>query len=71
MFYIDNFALRILFCVGTAVLASLLGAFVRAEFIVHEAMVIDTFKNLVLPVALGLFAGVIWKKPEKKQPLAS
>ena len=65
MFYIDNFALRIIFCVVTTVLAATLGSFVRAEFIVHQAFVFDVVKNLAIPAMLGALAGFLWKKPAK------
>ena len=65
MFYIDNFALRILFCIVTTVLAATLGAFVRAEFILHEAFVFNAVHSLVIPAMLGALAGFLWKKPAK------
>ncbi|MBQ3300676.1 MAG: hypothetical protein IJH04_00735 [Eggerthellaceae bacterium] len=65
MFYIENFALRLLFCVGTCVVAVILVGFVRAEFFAHEPFVLDVFKHIAFPVALGLLATFMWKPRAK------
>lgn len=65
MFYIENFALRLLFCVGTCVAAVILVTFVRAQFIAHEPYVFDFVKCLVFPTALGVLAAFMWKPRTK------
>lgn len=64
-FYINNFALRLLFCVLITIAAANLGSFVRASFIVHEPFAFNVLQGLVMPTALGVFAGVIWKPTDK------
>lgn len=64
-FYIDNFALRLLFCVLVTVAAANLGYLVRATFIVHEPFAFDAIQGLLIPAALGVFAAVMWKPTEK------
>ena len=65
MFYIENFALRLLFCVVTCVAAVILATFVRAQFIAHEPYVFDFVKCLVFPTALGVLAAFMWKPRAK------
>ena len=65
MFYIENFALRLLFCVGTCVAAVLLVSYIRAEFFAHEPYVFDVVKHVAFPAALGVLAAFMWK-PRKK-----
>lgn len=65
VFYIENFALRLLFCVGTCVAAVVLVTFIKAEFISHEPYVFDVVKCVLFPAALGVLAAFMWK-PRKK-----
>ena len=65
MFYIENFALRLLFCIGTCVIAVVLGGFVKAQFFMHEPFVFDVFKHVAIPVALGALAAVMWQPRAK------
>lgn len=64
-FYIENFALRLLFCIATCVVATNLALFIKASFIAHEPFMFDFVKDLVLPLALGMSAAYMWK-PQKK-----
>lgn len=65
MFYIENFALRLLFCVGTCVAAVVLVTFIRAQFFTHEPYVFDVVKHALVPGALGLLAAFMWKPRAK------
>ena len=60
-FYIENFALRLLFGIVTCVAATNLGMFVRASLITHEAFVFDPVKGLAFPLLLGVLMAVMWK----------
>ena len=60
-FYIENFALRLLFCIVTCVAATNLGLFIRASFVAHEPFMFDFVKGLLMPGALGAVAAVMWK----------
>ena len=64
-FYIENFALRLLFCIATCVVATNLAIFIRDSFIAHVPFTFDVVKGLVLPLALGMSAAYMWK-PQKK-----
>ena len=65
MFYIENFALRLLFCVGTCVVAVILVTFIKANFIAHEPYVFDVLKFVLFPAALGVLATFMWKPKQK------
>lgn len=65
MFYIENFALRLVFCVVTCVVAVIAATFVRAEFFLHEPYVFDALKCIVFPTALGVLAAFMWKPRQK------
>ena len=65
MFYIENFALRLLFCGGTCVLAVVLASYVRAEFFLHQPFVFDIVRHVAFPVALGALAAFMWKPRAK------
>jgi hypothetical protein len=64
-FYIENFALRLLFCIAACVAATNLGLFIKASFIAHEPFAFNYVKGLLLPLALGMSAAFMWK-PQKK-----
>lgn len=64
-FYIESFALRLLFCIATCVAATNLGLFIRASFIAHEPFTFDVVKGLLMPLALGVLAAFMWKPQEK------
>ena len=64
MFYIENFALRLLFCVGTCIVAVLIVVFIMSA-VSGNPFVLDPVKHLLVPGALGLLASFMWK-PAKK-----
>lgn len=64
-FYIENFALRLLFCIVTCVAATNLGLFVRASFITHEPFTFNLVNGLLMPLLLGVVAAFMWKPQEK------
>ena len=64
-FYIENFALRLLFCIATCVAATNLALFIKASFIAHEPFTFNFANGLLLPLALGMSAAYMWK-PQKK-----
>ena len=64
MFYIENFALRLLFCVVTLVVVVLAVGFIRASA-AGMPFVFDPLKHLVLPVALGVVTTFLWKPSQK------
>ena len=63
-FYIENFALRLLFCIATCVAATNLALFIKASF-AHEPFTFNFVNGLLLPLALGSSAAYMWK-PQKK-----
>ena len=64
MFYIENFALRLLFCVGTLLIVVLAVGFIRASA-AGMPFVLDPLKHIVLPVALGVLTTFMWKPRQK------
>ena len=64
-FYIENFALRLLFCIATCVAATNLALFIRASFIAHQPFTFNFASGLLLPLALGISAAFMWK-PQRK-----
>ena len=64
-FYIENFALRLLFCIATCVVATNLAIFVRDTFFAHEPFMFDFVKGLLMPLTLGVVAAFMWKPREK------
>ena len=65
MFYIENFALRLLFCVGTLIVVILAIGFIRASA-AGTPFVLDPLKHLALPTGLGVVTAFMWKKPSAK-----
>ena len=64
MFYIENLALRLLFCVGTLLIVVLVAGFIKASA-AGMPFVFDPLKHLVLPIALGLLTTFMWKPIRK------
>ena len=64
MFYIENFALRLLFCIGTCIAAVLLVLFI-ISIVTSQPLVIDPLRHILLPGAFGLLAAFMWKPSEK------
>ena len=64
-FYIENFALRLLFCIATCVVATNLALFIKASFFAHEPFTFNFVNGLLLPLALGVSAAFTWK-PQRK-----
>lgn len=64
MFYIQNFALRLLFCVGTLIIVVLAAGFIRAS-VAGVPFAFDPLKHLVFPVALGVVTTFMWKPRQK------
>lgn len=64
MFYIENFALRLLFCVGTCLAAVLIASFIRFSA-AGQPFVFDPMRHLLMPLALGGLAAFMWKPSQK------
>ena len=64
MFYIENVALRLLFCVGTLLVVVLAVGFIRASA-AGVPFALDPLKHIVLPVALGVVTTFMWKPRQK------
>ena len=64
MFYIEDVALRLLFCVGTVLVVVLAVGFFRASA-AGVPFVLDPLKHLVLPIALGVVTTFMWKPRQK------
>ena len=64
MFYIENFALRLLFCVGTLLIVVLAVGFIRASA-AGVPFALDPLKHVVLPVALGVVTTFMWRPRQK------
>jgi len=64
MFYIENVALRLLFCVGTVLIVVLAAGFIRASA-AGMPYVFEPMKHLVLPIALGVLTTFMWKPRQK------
>jgi len=64
MFYIENVALRLLFCVGTVLIVVLAAGFIRASA-AGMPFVFEPMKHLVLPIALGVLTTFMWKPRQK------
>jgi len=64
MFYIENVALRLLFCVGTLLIVVLAVGFIRASA-AGMPFVFDPLKHLVLPIGLGVVTTFMWKPIRK------
>ena len=60
MFYIENFALRLLFCVGTLLVVVLAIGLIRASA-AGVPFVLEPLKHVVLPIALGVVTTFMWK----------
>ena len=64
MFYTENFALRLLFCVGTVLVVVLAAGFIRAS-VAGVPFVLEPLKHLVFPIALGVLTTFMWKPSRK------
>ena len=64
MFYIQNTALRLLFCVGTLLVVVLAIGLIRASA-ADMPFVLNPLKHLVFPIALGVVTTFLWKPREK------
>lgn len=64
MFYIENFALRLLFCVGIVLVAVLAAGFIRAA-VAGMPFVLDPLKHLVFPIALGVLTTFMWRPRQR------
>ena len=64
MFYIENVALRLLFCIGTLLLVVLAVGFIRASA-AGVPFVLEPLKHVVLPIALGVVTTFMWKPSRK------
>lgn len=64
MFYIENVALRLLFCVGTLIIVVLAVGFIRASA-AGVPFVFDPLKHLLLPVGLGVVTTFMWRPRQK------
>ena len=60
-FYIENFALRLVFCILTCVAATNLGMFVRASLIAHTPFVFSVVQGFLIPLARGVFTTFMWR----------
>ena len=63
-FYIENFALRILFCVVGFFALWFATKFVTTNLIFHEEFKVGVM-DLILPAVLGVIEAVIWKPKNK------
>ena len=63
-FYIENFFLRLLFCIFLAVAAANLGIYVREVVISHGTYAFDLIRGLLFPTALGVLAAIMWRPKE-------
>ena len=64
MFYIENIALRLLFCVGTLLVVVLAVGFIRASA-AGVPFVLEPLKHVLLPIALGVVTTFMWKPSRK------
>lgn len=64
--YIDNFVLRVVFCIVICIAATNLGMFTRDVIINHGPFVFDALKGLLFPTGLGVITGIMWTKPQPK-----
>ena len=64
MFYIQNFALRLLFCVGTLFIVVLAAGYIKAS-VAGVPFVLEPLKHLVFPIALGVLTTLMWKPSRK------
>ena len=64
MFYIENFVLRLLFCVGTLFIVVLAAGFIKASA-AGMPFVLDPLKHLVLPIVLGVITTFMWRPRQK------
>ena len=64
MFYIENVALRLLFCVGTLFIVVLAAGFIKASA-AGMPFVFEPLKHLVMPIALGVLTTFMWKPRQK------
>ena len=64
MFYIENIALRLLFCVGTLLVVVLAVGFIRAS-VAGMPFVLDPLKHFVIPIGLGVLTTFMWKPSQK------
>ncbi len=62
-FYIENFALRLVFCIVGMFALWNLGSFVGATFIRHEPFVFSP-SNFIIPIATGAIEAFAWKPKE-------
>ena len=60
-FYIQNFALRLLFCIAIAAAAANLGIYVRDVVLSHGTFGFDLVRSVLLPLGLGTMAALLWK----------
>lgn len=60
-FYIENFFLRILFCVVT-MLAVFIGiSYIKNVVIGHGTFELDIFRHVIGPVLCGVTEAIVWK----------
>ena len=63
-FYIENFALRLIFCI-VAMFAIWIGLqFLMDTFIHHEPFALGVL-DYIIPLALGVVQAFTWKKPQE------
>ena len=63
-FYIENFVLRILFCIVGFIALWFATKFITRNFIFHEEFNVGVM-DFIIPVALGVVESVIWKPKNK------
>lgn len=63
-FFIDNFFLRLLFCIFLAVAAANLGIYVREVVFSHGTYTFELIRGLLFPLGLGVLAALLWKPKE-------
>ena len=62
-FYIENFALRLVFCIVGMFALWNLGSFVGATFIRHEPFTFGA-SNVIIPIVTGVAEAFVWKPKE-------
>ena len=65
-FYIENFALRVIFCVVVLAAITMGVSYLMSTFVWHEPF---TFKitNTIVPIACGVYWAMTWK-PKEEDP---
>ena len=59
--YPENFAVRLLFCVGVTIAVWALMDFIWAAVITHEPFTFAIVRNLVAPAVVGVVWAFTWK----------